>query len=166
MSIKLPFSKNENAVTPVLGVMLMIVVTVILAGAVSSFSGSIDTKDVAPQLTMSVEAKFSDSHITLNHLGGDTLAKGNTRIEIAAGNPTISGYVNMDNVTFAPESMYLRPGDSATIEFIQLYSYGTRAYFVGDEIKQSVNMGTPFRITLIDKVTGQTVYSKQLLMNP
>ncbi len=159
---------DNRGVTPVIGVMLMIVVTVILAGAVSSYAGTMESQDSAPQATFSAEASWTDEHITLNHLGGDILSKGNTKIEIASGTPLITGYINMSNVTFSPKSNYLRPGDMATIEFIADYGYdgNPRAKFVGDDIKQSVTVGTPFRLTIIDIASGQTVYSRQLPMNP
>ena len=154
---------DNRGVTPVIGVMLMIVVTVILAAAVSSYAATMGSQDAAPQATFSADASFTDGHITLNHLGGDILSKSNTKIEIAAGTPLITGYVNMSDVTFSPKSNYLRPGDMATIEFVAgLYG----AKFVGDDISQSVPVGTPFRLTIIDTASGQTVYSKQLPMNP
>jgi flagellin-like protein len=172
---------DNRGVTPVIGVMLMIVVTVILAGAVSSYAGTMGSQDTAPQATFSAEASWTDGHITLNHLGGDILSKSNTKIEIASGTPLITGYVNMSNVTFAPKSNYLRPGDMATIEFIADYEHNydpitwddlgenltkPRAIFKGDDISQTIKVGTPFRLTIIDIASGQTVYSKQLPMNP
>ena len=159
---------DNRGVTPVIGVMLMIVVTVILAGAVSSYAGTMGSQDAAPQATFSAEASRIDGHITLNHLGGDILSKGNTKIEIACDTPLVTGYVNMSNVTFSPKSNYLRPGDMATIEFVADYGYdgNPRAKFEGDDIKQSVTVGTPFRLTIIDIASGQTVYSTQLPMNP
>ncbi len=154
---------DNRGVTPVIGVMLMIVVTVILAAAVSSYAATMGSQDAAPQATFSAEASLTDGYITLNHLGGDILSKGNTKIEIASGTPLITGYVNMSNVTFSPKSNYLRPGDMATIEFVASL-YGAK--FKGDDISQSVSVGTPFRLTIIDIASGQTVYSKQLPMNP
>lgn len=56
--MKKMFSKNEDAVSPVIGVMLMIVVTVILAAAVSGYAGGIGgNMQKAPQLTMDVAIK-------------------------------------------------------------------------------------------------------------
>ncbi len=160
---------DNRGVTPVIGVMLMIVVTVILAAAVSSYAATMGSQDAAPRATFSAEASWTDGHITLNHLGGDILSKGNTKIEIASGTPLITGYINMSNVTFSPKSNYLRPGDVATIEFIPahpIWSIDPIATFKGDDIAQSVTVGTPFRLTIIDIASGQTVYSTQLPMNP
>ncbi|WP_321416551.1 type IV pilin N-terminal domain-containing protein [uncultured Methanomethylovorans sp.] len=158
---------SEKAVSPVIGVMLMIVVTVILAAAVSSFASSTQTQDAAPQATLKASASYNDGYITLEDLGGDILTKANMNIEIAYGNPTTSGYVNMTNVTFSPESDYLRPGDSATIPFTQYESeYITGAGFYDGDIHLTVAIGTPFKVSVIDKETGQTVYTSAVTLNP
>lgn len=71
---KKEFSNNENAVSPVIGVMLMIVVTVILAAAVSGYAGGIGgNMQKAPQLTMDVAIKntgyATSSYILFDVLG-------------------------------------------------------------------------------------------------
>ncbi|MEA1985723.1 MAG: type IV pilin N-terminal domain-containing protein [Euryarchaeota archaeon] len=168
MSFKLSIMKNEDGVTPVLGVMLMIVVTVILAAAVSSFSASIETQDRAPQVTFSASASQTDGYIELNHLGGDTLSHSKTIIELAKGTPLITGYVNMSQVTFAPETSYLRPGDVAKVAFVINTDWQGEpiADFDDENIDMAIKVGTPFRLTVIDKVTGQTVYSTSILLSP
>ena len=158
---------DNRGVTPVIGVMLMIVVTVILAAAVSAYSGSINTKESAPQASFSAEASYADGYVELSHLGGDTLYKANTKIEIAYDTPTTSGYVNMGNVTFTPESNYLRPGDVATIAFNPTTGWkGGQADFKGDDISLTIYIGSPFKLTVIDTESGQTVYSAKVIMNP
>lgn len=159
---------NEKAVSPVIGVMLMIVVTVILAAVVSSYAGSMSTQDQAPQASLKASASWTDGHIALEHLGGDVLTKSNIQIEIASGAPLVSGYANMTNVTFSPQSGYLRPGDNAQIRFnpINTVWAGNAAHFTGETISQTVPVGTPFKITVIDKESGQTVYTSTVVMNP
>ena len=45
---------DDNAVSPVIGVMLMLVVTIIIAAVVSAFSGSVaQDETIAPQVTLS-----------------------------------------------------------------------------------------------------------------
>ena len=159
---------DNRGVTPVIGVMLMIVVTVILAAAVSAYAGSMESQDTPPQATFSAEASWTDGHITLDHLGGDTLSKSNTKIEIASGTPLITGYVDINNVAFSPKSNYLRPGDVATIEFDPTVDYYEMqiADFKGDDINIAVCIGTPFRLTVIDTESGQIIYSAKVILNP
>ena len=47
--------KNDDAVSPVVGVMLMLVITIIIAAVVSAFAGGVLTDvDAPPQVTFSV----------------------------------------------------------------------------------------------------------------
>ena len=74
---------KESAVSPVIGVMLMLVVTIIIAAVVSGFAGGLAGKEkAAPSLSMDVQADSSTGKITFSHLGGDTV---NTKdLEISA----------------------------------------------------------------------------------
>lgn len=74
MAMKDRFDINENAVSPVVGVMLMLVVTIIVAAVVSGFAGGLaETSQKAPQVTLSAEA-HNDNYILIEHRGGDPLA--------------------------------------------------------------------------------------------
>jgi flagellin-like protein len=161
---------NEKAVSPVIGVMLMIVVTVILAAAVSSYAGSMSTQDTAPQATFSVDSSSqSDGYIQISHLGGDIVPKSDLKIAISYGD-RLSGYVNMSNVTFSPQSDYLRPGDSMKIAFEKTkYPAVTgqdRATFRGSDISLSIYVGAPYKIKFVDVSSGQTIYETKAVMNP
>lgn len=167
MKFKKLFS-NEKGVTPVVGVMLMVVVTVILAAAVSSYAGSMKSQDVAPQVAMKGSASVADEYVKLDNLGGSApLRVADMMIEISGGYPTSSGYVEMKNVTFTDTSYekFFRPGDVAMIPFTA-YSDGSGGNFADGEINLGIALGNPFKVTVIDKATGQTVCTTTLTMNP
>jgi len=65
---------NERAVSPVVGVMLMLVVVIIIAAVVSGFAGSMmGTQKKVPQA--SIQGKFSISNgMQIIHAGGDPIA--------------------------------------------------------------------------------------------
>ncbi|ADN37203.1 conserved hypothetical protein [Methanolacinia petrolearia DSM 11571] len=65
---------DNNAVSPVVGVMMMLVVTIIIAAVVSAFAGSsVGSQQVAPQAT--IQGTFSiGSGMEIIHMGGDALA--------------------------------------------------------------------------------------------
>ncbi len=65
-------NSNERAVSPVVGVMLMVVVTIIIAAVVSAFAGGIKAPDKAPQMTMDGTYSISKG-MTITHTGGDTI---------------------------------------------------------------------------------------------
>lgn len=78
------FRKNESAVSPVIGVMLMLVVTVILAAAVSGFSGGL-VGDTSKPSQMAIKADYSQSRgLTIAHMGGDIINTLDTNIIVAA----------------------------------------------------------------------------------
>ena len=66
--------KSSDAVSPVVGVMLMLVVTIIIAALVSSFaSGLADSQSTPPQLAL--KGIYSQSGgLTITHAGGDPAA--------------------------------------------------------------------------------------------
>jgi FlaG/FlaF family flagellin (archaellin) len=88
-------TKNESAVSPVIGVMLMIVVTIIIAAIVSAFAGDLSggqsTAPVASIQCSIVKNDAGNATLTMTHLSGDPINTANTRIIVsykdANGNP-------------------------------------------------------------------------------
>jgi len=74
------YRNTEYAVSPVVGVMLMLVVTIIIAAVVAAFAGGISaSQSRVPQV--SVSASYSQSHgMTIYNNGGDSLAVGDFKI--------------------------------------------------------------------------------------
>lgn len=73
-------TRNEEAVSPVVGVMLMLVVTIVIAAVVSAFAGGMgSSQEKVPQMTL--KAVYSQSGgMTIYHNGGDTLTVGDFKI--------------------------------------------------------------------------------------
>lgn len=69
-------TETEDAVSPVVGIMLMIVVTVIIAAMVGAFAGGLSaTQEKAPSvsLSVSISASNADDTVKISNLAGDTL---------------------------------------------------------------------------------------------
>jgi len=82
----------ESAVSPVVGVMLMLVVTIIIAAVVAAFAGGLaETSSTAPQISMTADATYDES-VVLYFKGGDTLSS--KLIEIKT-TPKTGTYVDM-----------------------------------------------------------------------
>ena len=97
---------RNNAVSPVVGVMLMLVVTIIIAAIVSAFSaGAVNGQTKAPQAT--IQGQFSVANgLSLTHAGGDPLPLSNIRIVVrndATFGPNVeqtsANIVNLNNFT-------------------------------------------------------------------
>ncbi|MDO8871141.1 MAG: type IV pilin N-terminal domain-containing protein [Methanoregula sp.] len=82
---------NTEAVSPVVGVMLMLVVTIIIAAVVSAFAGGMHTStEKAPQLTIS--CKYSQSEgLSISHNGGDAVGTRTAEIYLRNGKSFGSG---------------------------------------------------------------------------
>ncbi|GAB7016610.1 hypothetical protein JCM10550A_19780 [Methanogenium cariaci] len=74
---------NSEAVSPVIGVMLMLVVTIIIAAAVSAFAGGYaDDQKETPVAQIDVQLKTAGAYpkLVFTHLGGDSLKTGDLKI--------------------------------------------------------------------------------------
>ncbi|MDK2830427.1 type IV pilin N-terminal domain-containing protein [Methanolobus sp. WCC1] len=165
---------NDSAVSPVIGVMLMIVVTVILAAAVSSFAGSVQTKDDPTSAVFDVACSESDGIITIKHMGGDVIYKEDIKIMISHGIPKMTGYLSNENLTFYPaeqenrgdgmDKIALQPGQTATYKFdFDTNSDGEKVPVLG---QQWIYVGETFEIAIIDVNTENTVFSTNIVMEP
>ena len=63
--------KNEEAVSPVLGVILMVAITVIVATIIAVFMFGVGEPDEAPQAKLKFTANATD--VLIKHEGGDAL---------------------------------------------------------------------------------------------
>jgi FlaG/FlaF family flagellin (archaellin) len=76
---------NENAVSPVVAVMLMLVVTIIIAAVVSGFAGGLmQSKNKAPQANIQgvFHVNGSVNYVIMTHNGGDEIPTANAQVEI------------------------------------------------------------------------------------
>ena len=65
---------EERAVSPVIGVILMVAITVILAAVIGTFVlGLGDNVESAPSAQLSIEYDDDDENLTVFHEGGDAL---------------------------------------------------------------------------------------------
>nr|WP_319539852.1 type IV pilin N-terminal domain-containing protein [uncultured Methanospirillum sp.] len=77
--------KSESAVSPVVGVLLMLVVTIIIAAVVSGFAGGLtEKKGKTPQVSMDATFGLTDSMgspaLTIKHLSGDPINTKNVQL--------------------------------------------------------------------------------------
>jgi flagellin-like protein len=87
MDFKKLFRKDDKAVSPVIGVILMVAITVILAAAIGSSVFGQGTTKSAPQANIDVKAGAAGesgkpAYIKLEHLGGGTLDFGDLKANI------------------------------------------------------------------------------------
>ena len=66
---------DDDAVSPVIGVILMVAITVILAAVIATFVLGLgeQVSSTAPQASFSFDYSSGDSQLTITHDGGDTI---------------------------------------------------------------------------------------------
>jgi archaeal type IV pilus assembly protein PilA len=139
----------DEGVSPVVGVMLMLVVTIIVAAIVSAFAGGLATgTSKTPQ--MSISATFSNSSgMVIHHVGGDSVNTLSTRFIAVLSNDfgtyngrswTINSSVisvsksdgnrpwNNALVTSSYNARTFQPGETATIDITNLTQVQPRTY--------------------------------------
>jgi len=86
-------SRNEQAVSPVVGVMLMLVVVIIIAAIVSGFAGSlVGSNSKAPQATIQGTYSQTGKVLQMYHAGGDELATQRIFVLIRVKDEEIGGF--------------------------------------------------------------------------
>ena len=84
MTVMKKTEQKDDAVSPVVGVMLMLVVTIIIAAVVAAFAGGLATDTEVPP-TASLETKISinpygNVEMVIQHLGGDPIDTARTKL--------------------------------------------------------------------------------------
>lgn len=148
MDLKKKFNDNK-AVSPVIGVVLMVAITVILAAAIgSSVFGQGPTKS-APQAN--INAKFTNSTtITIEHLGGDTIVWTNTQIRFTHEDGTTAELNGTDMNTTV--GTITNPTGEFSVGDIKSFNVA----------KNPLTPGVAFTLKITDKVTNQLICDKNL----
>ncbi|OPX71223.1 MAG: hypothetical protein A4E36_00141 [Methanoregulaceae archaeon PtaB.Bin009] len=128
---------KEDAVSPVVGVMLMLVVTIIIAAVVSGFAGGLATgKEKAPQVSLETHIQLTGSMVgapsmIIKHLGGDPVNTKDVKIVTSWTNST--GIYHVQSTVAAKSSeteevYYVPTGASAFFNLSSMnvdYDYGS-----------------------------------------
>jgi flagellin-like protein len=154
MDFKKLFRKDEKAVSPVIGVILMVAITVILAAAIGSSVFSKGTAEAAPQASLNMKADGTydtktSAVVRIEHLGGDALNLTSTKLMIAIDNgpskPATATAKSGDNI--------LGVGDTKLFEL---------KYNDNDNSNVEVVSGNITNIKIIDVQTNQLICDKNV----
>ncbi|APH39198.1 type IV pilin [Methanohalophilus halophilus] len=104
--------KKDDAVSPVIGVILMVAITVILAAVIAAFVFGLGSPETAPQASVkgsSVDMNDQNA-IKIEHQGGEviTLTDANTKVTLNGGTVNLSKLTTTDLEAFeAGETLYI-----------------------------------------------------------
>ena len=96
--------KKEDAVSPVIGVMLMLVVTIVIAAVVAAFAGGLGSDvEMAPTAALDIDV-FSNGKVKIESLSGESLIKSDITVKAGEYSEALGS------------SGTLSPGSTATID--------------------------------------------------
>jgi hypothetical protein len=124
---------SEDAVSPVVGVMLMLVVTIIIAAVVSMYAGGMSTgTDKASQVQIRATYSQSDG-LKIEHMGGDAIATSPTSVWVRCSDTfgSASHAMWLVNKTTLVNSQTAVVGDKGAWEREGGYS-GIKSFVAGD----------------------------------
>jgi FlaG/FlaF family flagellin (archaellin) len=185
---------DSEAVSPVVGVMLMLVVTIIIAAVVSGFAGGLvgGTTKVT-QATMSAQYSQTEG-MTITHMGGDTISTLTTKIVVSPTvdfgsydqvswevntsvvNITRSGKTvpwNKPNTYSSGLARTFQPGETAVIDPENLGEVQPKTYTTSNNDSKSSyygfmhtnSIGQRFILKLVDD-SGKKVAETEVTINP
>jgi flagellin-like protein len=144
---------SDRGVSPVIGVILMVAITVILAtviGAIVLDFGN-NAGETAPSASLSVEAD-SPNEVTIEHTGGDSLSLDQTRIQLTK---------ESDGSTreFSGGSANFGVGDIGTLETDGSAQSGDLSTLgSGSEDSFTIASGDQVTVTVIDTDSQRQIY--------
>ena len=107
---------NDEAVSPVIGVILMVVITVIIAAVLAVFAFDVGTPVKVPQTKLKFETVFIEPNYNLSiaNAGGDALVLSELSLTVKQldGSDTIVNDELMDDWIVNSSIRYLAPGKS------------------------------------------------------
>lgn len=152
MDLKKLFSNNK-AVSPVIGVVLMVAITVILAAAIGSSVFGQGSAKSAPQAN--INAKFIDGDtLVIEHLGGDTIVWENTQIRLTREDGILTDLNGPAMSTPSSSDIVTVPTDPAQ------FSVGDLETFIVSTDK--LPAGKVYNVKITDKLSNQLICDKTL----
>ena len=111
---------DDDAVSPVIGVILMVAITVILAAVIGSFALGLDetTPEPAPQasFSFSYDEGPSPNELTVTHSGGDTID--GTRVSLGGDSSDSSAFDSNSDVSSGDSYTSTNYGNDETVQLV------------------------------------------------
>lgn len=158
--------RDEGAVAPVIGIVLVVAIAVILAAVVGAFTLGIgaETTQTAPQASLTVEnIDTSTNNVTLTHGGSDpiTFSETDIKFENSSASITFQSGVGTDTKFQTGDTLIISSDGSGAVETNVLlmgsgFQYGDNTLGQGAEFDN----GESVTITFVDQPSGQVIAEK------
>ena len=156
---------RDDAVSPVIGVMLMLSITIILAAVLMAFAGGMaDTKPAAPSVDLSAAFVKNSSDIVLcvSHNGGDALNPDDIKVTAYVRNAAASGTPLIIKDLIGDDTAW-NAGETLVIDKDK-----TAALLLGQADAEAVNTAaaksTPVEIGIYHIPSSNVIYHADILL--
>ncbi len=140
-----------RGVSPVIGVILMVAITVALAAVLGTFVVDLgQSGEKAPSAALSVSTNTHTHNVTISHMGGDDLSAEDTRIVISNGSDAAIYETGDAGDTFAVGDSHDFNASDAQTSWSSSRS--------GDRF--DLDSGSRYTVTVIDIRSGQMVFEE------
>ena len=150
------FRKNEEAVSPVIGVILMVAITVILAAVIAAFVFGMGPPKQAPQASLRTSSvNLTGSSVLVEHQGGADIILSDTKVIVEQGSARYT-YPAAGDTT---ERMVA--GDKLTVnsdsDLLLLNNVNTTRTTTPTGSAYPIVAGSEVTVTFVDVPSGQQI---------
>lgn len=152
---------KDDAVSPVIGVMLMLSITIIIAAVLMAFAGGMaDTKPATPSVDLSAEfvKNGSDIVLRLSHNGGDALNPKDIRVTAYVTTETASGEQLIIKDIIGDDNAW-NAGESITLD-----AEKTKSLLGLTDVTEAAEKSTPVEIGIYHTPSTNVIYHATILI--
>ena len=153
---------KDDAVSPVIGVMLMLSITIIIAAVLMAFAGGMaDTKPATPSVDLSAEfvKNGSDIVLRLSHNGGDALNPKDIRVTAYVTTETASGEQLIIKDLIPADDTAWNAGESITLD-----AEKTKSLLGLTDVTEAAEKSTPVEIGIYHTPSTNVIYHATILI--
>ncbi len=148
------FRRNEDAVSPVIGVILMVAITVILAAVIAAFVFGLGGSQTAAPTASIVASNNPDTgafDLKIQHKGGDMLKGGDWKLSVvnASGSGTSPNFVTSNAGSDLAVGAQIRVSNTTSVCSASMNCTLTNASFNIDSPNNPMISGTKYDIKLV-----------------
>lgn len=151
------FLDTEDAVSPVIGVILMVAITVILAAVIAAFVFGMGPPEQAPSASIRM-TNVNGNNITLQNQGGDPIDLSKTTITVTQGDKVlriapINATSTINDAFVGGDLIRVNTNDGKVFRNGVEENGGT----TGVTGKFAIATGSQVTVTLVDTISGQMI---------
>jgi len=153
---------KDDAVSPVIGVMLMLSITIIIAAVLMAFAGGMaDTKPATPSVDLSAEfvKNGSDIVLRLSHNGGDALNPKDIKVTAYAASASSSGEQLIIKDLIPADDTAWNAGESITLD-----AEKTKSLLGLTDVTEAAEKSTPVEIGIYHTPSTNVIYHATILI--